>query len=206
MKLKPTATHGVEVREDGTEVHVPNVELMIRFASRNGVPAHVTRTRKPNGEMVTCVEPPPIRRASSSSASPRARRASSPRRRGSRRSSSSSRTSGTDPGDDDPEPARVCGGCDKPLIGYAPQARFHGDTCRMRARRRALRPARPTWPEAEIVAAAMAIEPLPVLAALMQEPPGGPVAHRRQLGRDWRTGPGRGHRAPVRYDQMAVAA
>jgi hypothetical protein len=101
----------------------------------------------------------------------RAPRAAGARRRGSRRSSSSSRTSGSDPGDSDPEPARVCGGCDKPLIGYAPQARFHSEACRKRAeraRRRAAQPSRPVWPS-------IGIEPPAVLATLMADPPHGVV-------------------------------
>jgi hypothetical protein len=104
----------------------------------------------------------------------RAPRASSTRRSGSRRTSSSSRTSGADPGDNDPDPEpapRLCAGCGEPLVGLAPQARTHGDTCRKRAARarsRAERPARPIWP-------APRVEPLPVLAILMAEPPHGVV-------------------------------
>jgi hypothetical protein len=138
----------------------------------------------------------------------RAPRAAGAHIRGSRRTSSSSRTSGSDPGDPDPEPSspRVCGGCGEPLIGKAPQARYHDDACRMRARRLAAKPHRPVWTEAEIIALALTIEPFPVIAGIMEEPPGGCMPPRRRVAREWATGPGRGHHAKITYGRLAVAA
>lgn len=128
--------------------------------------------------------------------------------RGSRRAGASSSTSSADPGDPDPEPSspRVCGGCGEPLIGKAPQARYCDDACRMRARRLAAKPHRPIWTEAEIIALALTIEPLPVIASIMEEPPGGKVSRARRLAPEWKEGPGRGHRAKVTYGEMAVVA
>ena len=106
-------------------------------------------------------------------------RAASSRQRGSRRTTGSrSPPSGDDNpgGDDDPDDvvaaSRTCGACGE---SCGPSER----TCaacrqrRSRARRRAEQPSRPAWPERQIVAAAMAAEPLPMLAALMADPPHG---------------------------------
>jgi hypothetical protein len=75
----------------------------------------------------------------------------------------------------------------------------------MRARRLAAKPHRPVWTEAEVIALALAIEPFPVIAGIMEEPPGGYVPPRRRLARGWAVGPGRGRRAPIREDRMVLA-
>lgn len=125
---------------------------------------------------------PGLRRAVALSAahsqSGRAPRAAGTRRRGSRRvtGSRSPPSSDDDPGGGEPHDiGRVCGTCGGPC---GPSER----TCaacrqrRSRARRRARDPSRPIWPESTIIATAMTTEPLPVLAALMQEPPSGRMA------------------------------
>ncbi len=102
----------------------------------------------------------------------RAPRTSGTHRRGSRRSTGSRSPPGGDDdpggdgGDDDPdELGRTCGTCGEPC---RPTER----TCarcrsrRSRARRRAARPSRPVWPSS-------GVEPMPVLALLMADPPHG---------------------------------
>lgn len=47
-----------------------------------------------------------------------------------------------------PASVRVCPGCDQPLVGYAPQARYHGDACRKwAARHDGPRPVSPPAPD-----------------------------------------------------------